>query len=255
MDIVLIGSGNVATVLGRKSLAAGHFILQVYSRHKVRANLLADRLGAKATSSISSVEKKADLMIIALHDEAVAPFVKSLGYTRSLVAHTAGSLPMNEVRHMGDSYGVLYPLQSLHKEIDILPPLSMLVDGNRRRSIVELKKFAKTISEIVIEANDETRLKYHLAATLVNNFANHLFAMAELFCKKENISFAVLQPLMEETVLRLRNKSAEAVQTGPALRHDQTTLNKHRQLIKSDPAISRFYELFTQEIQSFHRKK
>ncbi len=42
--------------------------------------------------------------------------------------------------------------------------------------------------------------------------------MAELFCKKENISFAVLQPLMEETVIRLRNISPYDTQTGPAIK-------------------------------------
>ena len=98
----------------------------------------------------------------------------------------------------------------------------------------------------------DTRLKYHLAATLVNNFTNYLFAMAESFCKKENISFAVLQPLMEETVIRLRNISPAATQTGPAIRNDQNTIQKHRELLNDYPAhIAKFYELFTQEIQKF----
>ena len=73
------------------------------------------------------------------------------------------------------------------------------------------------------------RLKYHLAATLVNNFTNYLFTVAENFCKKKNISFAILQPLMEETVMRMRNISPAATQTGPAIRNDRLTLEKHRE--------------------------
>ena len=76
MDIVIIGSGNTATVLGRKSLAAGHRIVQVYSRNSSHANTLATRLGTNSTSYISTIEKKADLMIIALRDEAIGPLLR-----------------------------------------------------------------------------------------------------------------------------------------------------------------------------------
>ncbi len=41
MDIVIIGSGNVATVLGRKFKAAGHNIVQVFSRNAAAATQLA----------------------------------------------------------------------------------------------------------------------------------------------------------------------------------------------------------------------
>jgi predicted short-subunit dehydrogenase-like oxidoreductase (DUF2520 family) len=249
MDITLIGSGNTATILGRKSLAAGHRIVQVYSRDGSQANQLANRLGAGSTSYISTIERKADLMIVALRDEAIAPFAKALGQTHSLVVHTAGALPIHEIRGPGESYGVLYPLQSLRKEIEIIPPLTILVDGNSPRTIGRLNDFASTIAETILEAGDETRLKYHLAATLVNNFTNHLFAVAATFCKNENISFDVLQPLMEETVKRLRAVSPLAAQTGPALRNDLMTLEKHRDLLKAYPGLLKFYDLFTDEIQ------
>jgi hypothetical protein len=251
MDIVLIGSGNTATVIGRKSLAVGHRIVQVYSRDANNANKLAIRLGTSSTSYISSVEKKTDLLIIALGDEAIGSFVKDLGTVKCLIVHTAGAVPMSAAAGLNKLYGVLYPLQSLRKEIETIPPLTMLVDGNIPESKRQIKEFAATISEIVLEADDDTRLKYHLAGTLVNNFTNYLFVLAETFCKKENISFAVLQPLMEETVFRLRNASPRILQTGPAIRNDQVTLQKHRQLLLQYPSLLEFYEKFTKEIQDF----
>jgi predicted short-subunit dehydrogenase-like oxidoreductase (DUF2520 family) len=250
MDIVLIGSGNTATVLGRKSLAAGHRILQVYSRSENHANRLAHRLNAKTVTSVPSIEKNADLMLIALQDDAVADFVQTLGETQSLLTHTAGALSIHEVSNVSDRYGVLYPLQSLRKEIENLPVLTLLVDGNSPSTRGHLTDFASGIAENVIPADDNTRLKYHLAATLVNNFTNHLFAVAESFCEKENISFAVLQPLMEETVMRLRYISPRAAQTGPAFRNDQKTLDKHRNLMSNYPELLEFYEMFTKEIQA-----
>jgi predicted short-subunit dehydrogenase-like oxidoreductase (DUF2520 family) len=252
MDIVLIGSGNTATVLGRKALAAGHRIVQVYSQSTVNANLLASKLNASSISNISSLEKKGDLLIVAIKDEAIKPFIQELGPLRSMVVHTAGAIPMADTSGQNKLYGVLYPLQSLRKEIEIIPPLTLLVDGNNSESKNIVRLFANSIAETVLEADDYVRLKYHLAATVVNNFTNHLFTMAESFCQKENISFAVLQPLMEETVVRLRNASPGSFQTGPAIRNDLITLEKHRQLLLTYPALLEFYEKFTREIQNYY---
>jgi predicted short-subunit dehydrogenase-like oxidoreductase (DUF2520 family) len=249
MDIILIGSGNTATVLGRKSVSAGHRIVQVYSRNTDHANRLALLLNSESISTISGIAKKADLMIIALSDDAILPFQRSMGDINIPVVHTGGAVPLESIKNRGDIYGVLWPLQSLRKEIEVIPPLTLLVDANKPEAREVFMSFAHTIAEIVLEADDETRLKYHLAATLVNNFTNYLFALAESFCKKENISFQVLRPLMEETVMRMRNISPSKTQTGPAIRFDGLTIDKHRNLIKEYPVLLRFYNLFTQEIQ------
>jgi predicted short-subunit dehydrogenase-like oxidoreductase (DUF2520 family) len=252
MDIVLIGSGNTATVLGRKAKAVGHRIVQVFSRNEEHANQLAVRLSASSTSSINSIEKNADLLIIALKDDIIKSFVQEIGGLKVPIVHTAGAIPMEEISGQNILYGVLYPLQSLRKEIENLPQFTILMDGNNEDSKKLIHEFAVSIAEIVLEADDITRLKYHLAATVVNNFTNHLFAMAESFCENENISFALLQPLMEETVIRLRNASPMSLQTGPAIRNDIITQEKHKQLLLSHPALLEFYEKFTREIQNYH---
>jgi hypothetical protein len=76
-----------------------------------------------------------------------------------------------------------------------------------------------------------------------------LYALAASFCEKENISFAVLQPLIEETAIRLRNTTPQKAQTGPAIRNDTITIQKHRDMLKKYPDILNFYNLFTSEIQ------
>jgi predicted short-subunit dehydrogenase-like oxidoreductase (DUF2520 family) len=251
MDIILIGSGNVATAIGLKSLVSGHRIIQVYSRKETHSRELARRLRADSTTSLDSIFRKADISIIALRDDALNSFIQAFGQTKSIVVHTAGAIPMSAVRELSESYGVLYPLQSLRKEIETIPRFTMLVDGNNTDTKRMLKEFTKTIGENSLEADDDTRLKYHLAATLVNNFTNHLFSLAEIFCKKENISFSMLQPLMEETVMRLRSVSPLDAQTGPAARNDQLTLQKHMGILKRYPDILSFYEKFSAEIQRF----
>ncbi len=249
MDIILIGSGNTATILGRKAVAVGHRIIQVYSRQEEHAVHLARIVHASSTSSVAAIGEKADLMIVALADDAIEPFISATGSINFPVAHTGGAVSINAVKNPGGLYGVLWPLQSLRKEIDTIPPLTLLADANNQEALKTLLRFAHSMAETVIEADDSTRLKYHFAATWVNNFTNYLFTAAEKFCVQENISFSILQPLMEETVMRMRNISPSETQTGPAIRNDLLTLDKHRNLIKDNPALNRIYELFTQEIK------
>ncbi len=56
-----------------------------------------------------------------------------------------------------------------------------------------LKKLAASISpKNVVEAGDDERLKLHVAAVVVNNFVNHLYFLAEDYCKKEGLDFKQL---------------------------------------------------------------
>ena len=77
--------------------------------------------------------------------------------------------------------------------------------------------------------------------------------MAESFCKKENISFAVLQPLMEETVIRLRNNSPAQFKPVPQSVMIRTRFNKHRKILNEYPAILTFMILVHRRNSKFRK--
>jgi len=89
----------------------------------------------------------------------------------------------------------------------------------------------------------------HVAAVMVSNFTNHLYALAEDYCRKEGLDFKQLLPLIEETAIRLKDTSAKQAQTGPALRHDSETIHKHLELLKDHPQLKNIYVLLTESIQ------
>lgn len=255
MDIIIIGSGNVATVVGRKILSAGHRVIQVYSPDPHHAAALASLLCAKPIRSMKDLERSADLILVSIPDNAYDSFFQQFPRTGSFVAHTAGSVPLTVSGNISDRYGVLYPLQSLRKELQAIPEFPLLVDANSSAALEELKIFAADLSNTVIQANDETRLKYHVGAVLLNNFTNHLFALSEDWCREEGIAFSLLHPLIRETVNRLEYFSPATVQTGPAIRNDTKTLEKHQQLLSGYPALSDLYKVLTRSIQQFHQHK
>lgn len=250
MRVVIIGTGNAASVLGRKFKAAGHSIVQVYGRNTSAASKLAYEWDTDSTNYISLITKEADVYIIAVQDDAIAEVVKELQLPGKVVAHTAASVPKEVLAHVTAHYGVFYPLQSLRKEVTELPDIPIFTDGSDETAIKQLEKLARSIAgDNVCKAGNDDRKKMHVAAVVVNNFTNHLFALAEDYCKKEGLDFQQLIPLIEETVSRLRSASPSETQTGPAIRHDKETIQQHLDLLKDHPQLKNVYLLLTESIQ------
>lgn len=251
MKVAMIGSGNVATVLSKMIMQAGHQILQVYSRNLNHAVELAQKIKAEAISDLALLDTDADLFIVAVSDHAIPALSAKLRLPEKLVVHTAGSVSKNILSPVSKNYGVCYPLQSIRKNTAFLPDIPFLIDGCDEQTTADIQKFAFTLSTSVSIANDDERVKLHIAAVIVSNFVNHLYAQAEQFCQYENISFELLFPLIQETAQRVAYYSPGTMQTGPAVRKDVETLQKHSKQLKNYPQLKNLYKFLTDSIIAF----
>lgn len=250
MKIVLIGSGNLATIICRLAILKGHEIVLISSRTLENAKILADEFSCPYShySEIKSVE--ADIYIIAVSDSAIENCLKEIGFIHGLLVHTAGSISINVLEGKAAEYGVLYPLQTLRKNMDVIPKIPFLIDGNNESSFNKIKEFADSLSTWVKKTDDVERLNLHAAAVIVSNFANHLYALGEDFCQKENLDFDLLKPLIIETAQRIINHSPSELQTGPASRKDIQTLEKHLRLLTKYPKLRTTYMRLTDSIMN-----
>jgi|SRR5688572_4690590 len=250
MDIVMIGSGNVAGVLGRKFIGAGHKIIQVVSRNAAAASELAYEWDTESANYMSLINRQADIYLIAVADNGLAEVIADLKLPGKVVAHTAGSVSKEVLKKVTDHYGVFYPLQSIRKDVTRLPDIPVYFEASDEKAGNILSKLAGSISsKPPLIADGEDRLKLHVAAVIVNNFTNHLYALAEQFCLKEKIDFRQLVPLIEETVKRLKTSSPAGTQTGPAVRNDEQTLQKHLEILKDHPQLKNVYSFLTESIK------
>lgn len=248
MDIVIIGTGNTATVLGRKLRQAGHRIVQVFGRNTHEASELAYELDTESTNYWNVVVRTAELYIIAVSDIAVEDVFRELQLSDKTVVHTAASVSKDVLKAGARHYGVLYPLQSLKKDSRYIPDIPILIDASDRPTLDMLDVLAHTISDRVVEAGDETRTRLHLAAVMVNNFTNHLYALVEKYCRDEGLDFYLLLPLIKETAARLDVIAPAQSQTGPALRGDTATIKKHLALLEKYPQLKKIYGLLSESI-------
>ena len=170
MKVVIIGSGNVATVLGKIIQNAGHNIVQVLSRNEYNARMLANSFGCEYGNYLSAQYKEADIYLFAITDNALHHLNQHVQLHNRLAVHTAGSVSKDVLNSISEKYGVIYPLQSLNKTSTDLPEVPLLIDGNSTEVLKYLHEFANTLSNMVSAVNDEDRLKFHIAGVFVNNF-------------------------------------------------------------------------------------
>lgn len=255
MNVLLIGSGNTATVLGKLITNAGHRIVQVWSRNSDHANELAGQLKAEAINSLNDLTADADICMIAVSDVVIPEIADQLRLKKKVLVHTAGSVSKEVLKNSSPNYGVLYPLQSLNKNMVGLPEIPILIDGNSEDVKALLVDFASSFSSTVSMADDEIRMQMHLSAVMVSNFSNHLYALMEGYCTQHQLNFQLLHPIIAEVANRLVSGTAYDLQTGPARRGDDSTIQKHLLMLKEEPQLQKIYQIFTESIVSMYHKK
>lgn len=250
--ISIIGSGNVAYQLAKVFSENNLPIVEIISRNRGEGKKIASLYNLHFQSQIQSYKPLGDIVILAVADDAIALIAEQIDAKDKIVAHTSGMASMHLLKAASNQYGSFYPLQTFTKNRVVdFQTIPILIDGNSELVIDKLSSLAKVIAQNVSLVKDEKRSELHVAAVLVNNFSNHLFALAEAYCLKRNLDFSVLHPLILETAQKAILESPRSIQTGPAKRNDQKTIKKHLSYI-SDETLDKIYRLLTKSIQKMN---
>lgn len=237
--VAIIGAGNVATHLAI-ALSGKVAISQIYSRNRCNAELLVSRIGVDipVTDSISDVDPSADVYIVSVKDDAVRSLVEQLPENgRALWVHTSGSAPMDVFKCRMTRYGVLYPLQTFSKDVDVdVREVPFFIEGCNPEVESEIATIARLLSPEVKVADSRQRKRIHAAAVFACNFTNHLWAIAGKLLEDGGYGFDVLMPLLRVTLDKAEKVSPAAGQTGPARRGDCGTMQGHMELLDEDSA-------------------
>ena len=250
MNIVIIGSGNVAAVFGRRLVKSGHTIDQIVSRNSATATELAYEWNTESANYFSVLHKNADVYIIAVPDKAIADIAKDIQLPNDkIIVHTAASVEMNVLAGITNNYGVFYPLQSITENISNEVPIPIFIETSNDKTKIILESLAISMGAVTPQyAGYDKRIKLHLAAVLVNNFTNYLYSMAQDFMEKEGLDFQELMPIIKNTTDRLNFDNPKNMQTGPAIRQDLETIARHRELLKKHPHLLSMYNFMTDSI-------
>lgn len=244
IKVILLGSGNVATHLFQAfSKANGVEVVQVFSR-----TISKDFPETLQTSDYNEI-KAADVYIICVSDSAISSVSSQLLFENRLVVHTSGSSDLN-LLDSKNKKGVFYPLQTFtkNKAVDF-SEIPICLETETDSDFKLLEKIAKSISKNVYVISSEQRKALHVSAVFVCNFANHLYTIGNTICVENNIPFEILHPLIEETAKKIKSLSPSEAQTGPAVRNDQKTIEKHINFLTNENQ-KEIYKILTKSIQN-----
>ena len=253
MTIAMIGSGNVATQLGKALHAKGNQITHVYSRSQTNGRFLSDKLGAETVTDLDEIPHTNDLYIIAVTDNAVSDVANKLRVDSGIVVHTSGTVPMAILSVASPNYGVLYPLQTFTKDKDVdFDTVPICVEGSSPNVEQELTNLGMTLSSHVCSFSSEQRKILHVAAVFACNFTNQMIAISDSILASHGLDLDVLRPLIQETLDKIQTASPKNVQTGPAKRGDQEVMFAHLELLTTYPQYQKMYSFVSESINELH---
>ena len=275
MKIVLIGAGNLATHLGKALHAAGHDMVQVFSRTMQSAETLASLLDAEPLTDIAQVRDDADVYIFSVKDSALVQLVAQLcrheadglgedgavnalrkakkGEHERVFLHTAGSMPMSVFKDMAQHYGVLYPMQTFSKQREVdFSIIPCFVEANDEFAQKQIEGLAREISGRVYQLSSEDRKYLHLSAVFACNFANHCYAISQELLEEHGIPFDVMLPLINETAAKVHEMMPKDAQTGPAVRYDENVIGKQSKLLENHPHFKKVYDSMSKSIHGLN---
>ncbi len=254
-SVSIIGAGNLAYRFAFALEAIGYPVDYIYNRTAKNAEKLCARLAkqnsqAKPSQSLNQV-LGSDVVLIAVADDAIEGIVEAIKELAShsgtiselastsknesapLFVHCSGATDiaiLAPLKELGYGIGVLYPLMTLSKSKEIVfRTFPFLIEAPCPSSLEVLVKIVEGFESEYSVCDSYKRLRLHTAAVFSCNFTNYLFQLA--FEVGGNWSTYLIAPTLEMARKSFMRHPKE-VSTGPAVRGDMKTINKHLQLLE-----------------------
>ena len=250
-----IGAGRVAGILCRAFFHAGFKIDMIVSEWGASGRSLADFCNA-VWSDKPVFSDSTEVIIVAVPDKRLKTVLGKIKCSnKTIVAHTAGSVGLDVFPDSLERRGVFYPLQTFSHDRKIsFSELPVFIEASDSISLAVLAEIADSLGARRYFADTEHRRMLHLAAVFVCNFVNHMLTEGRDLALKAGFSFEELKPLISETFMKALEAGPENSQTGPAIRNDNNTIEKHLELLSFDPDLQRIYGEISGSIFNYHNK-
>jgi predicted short-subunit dehydrogenase-like oxidoreductase (DUF2520 family) len=253
--IAIIGPGRAGSALGRALHAAGYQIAAIYARRPERGQLLATELGARLTKTPEGALDLADLTILAVPDDVIAPLAADLAQAQCngagrAVVHLSGAqdrAALAPLKSAGLSTGVFHAVQTFKASPDTvrnIPGTLFGVDADEPLRTT-LTTMATDLQGAPFDLRGVDRARYHAAAVFVANYPITLLAEARTLMQEAGVPAPTAQrallQLLRGTLNNLNGGEPQDALTGPAVRGDAHTIQRHLAVLKDDPDLQQLY--------------
>jgi predicted short-subunit dehydrogenase-like oxidoreductase (DUF2520 family) len=256
MKIAIIGTGRLGTSLGNALARAGLEISGLADTDPRAVRRAKKIIGAgRATTDAAAAARTADVVFIAVPDDAISAVVGRLDKARfewrgKTVFHTSGAESAERLAPLarrGAATGSFHPAQSFSRPATPAAHFRGVVFGleGGAAAIKTGKTLVRKLGGHPLVLSREQKTLYHAACVLASNLFVPLFDLAVETMAAAGVSAPqakkVLLPLVEGTLRNVKHFDAAEALTGPLARLDFGTIERQLRALRSVPRAREAY--------------
>jgi predicted short-subunit dehydrogenase-like oxidoreductase (DUF2520 family) len=250
--VFVLGAGRAGLGLARALRASGVAVVGVHGRRNaggpdgVTVGPLPAALGDATVVLVTVRDAQVDEAIRQLADAPLAP--------GAVVLHASGSqdpAALALVRARGHEAGTFHPLVPLAdpaRAAALLRGAWIGIDGDAGARACA-RSLAAALGAETLEIPAGEKARYHAAAVLVSNFHAVLLALGERVLAETGVApdtaRRALRPLFLAAAENLREREGPQALTGPVVRGDVETVQRHLAALASDPEALEVYRVLS----------
>jgi predicted short-subunit dehydrogenase-like oxidoreductase (DUF2520 family) len=264
-NVAIIGPGRLGQALGRLLAERGEPIAYLAARNLAAARRAARFIGQGEPAGLrDSRLRSASIFLLTTSDAALGQVAKDLASEGSgeiswrgkVVLHTCGSLSSSVLQPLklrGADVGSLHPYQTVPSPragVRNLLHCFWGIEGDARAKRVAWE-WVKLLEGVPFPVRPERKTQYHLSAFLVCPTVVTLMEQSTLLLKQAGVPLSISRPMLwqfvSETARNFAELGGRKALTGPAVRGDWATIERHRSALKrTAPEFVPVYEALLQ---------
>jgi predicted short-subunit dehydrogenase-like oxidoreductase (DUF2520 family) len=253
--IAIVGAGNLGNALAISLRAAGYRVTQILSRagrcSRSRALLLARRIGAQAIV-IGQGRIEAELVWLCVPDRRIRGCAESLvpmaDWKDKLALHSSGVLASDELRPLqrrGAAVASFHPLMTfVAGVVPMLSGVPFAVEGDAR-TVRAARNIARDLGGVAFAIAKKHKPAYHAWGAFASPLLLSLLVTAERVAAAAGVQRQPARqrmlPILRQTLANYAERGPAGAFSGPMIRGDAPTLEKHLRVLHRMPEAREVY--------------
>ena len=252
--IAIIGAGRLGTSLARKLAEAGYKISEIVCRQNRHSLAKAARLARAVNARVSSVRHAtldADVIWFCVPDSAIAAVATELAgrdWLSRIALHPSGVLSgdvLQCLRERGAYVASVHPLMTfVAGSQPSLADVPFAIEGDAAAERVA-RGIVKKLGGRAFRIRQQEKVAYHAFATMVCPLLISLLATSENVAALAGMSAREARrrmlPIVRQTLANYEQLGAAAAFSGPIVRGDAATIERHLRALNKTPEGKRVY--------------
>lgn len=244
IKIGFIGPGKVGVNLGRYFTHKGLDLSGFYGKDIKSASEAANITKSKFYDNIQEIIKESDILFITTSDDIISIIDSKLSkfdLKSKSICHTSGSLKSNVLCNAKHSGALIYSIHPIfafsnkNMNLEGFEKIYFSIEGDILEDSIVLKLF-KVLGNNFFIRDKETSSTYHLANVFISNLILSLLEVGINYFKtiglSEEEALKAVKPLINGNIESIYSKGFINSLTGPVLRGDVKTIEKHLSVLK-----------------------